>query len=60
MRKIRGKYAKTKEEEIYTIHAKKDWNDPVRQHFFPLTGGCSEGLGAFRFFFKKGAENIKY
>ena len=20
--------------------------------FFPLTGGCSEGLGAFRFFFK--------
>ena len=21
-------------------------------HFFPLTGGCSEGLGAFRFFFK--------
>ena len=21
--------------------------------FFPLTGGCSEGLGAFRFFFKQ-------
>ena len=21
--------------------------------FFPQTGGCSEGLGAFRFFFKK-------
>ena len=21
-------------------------------YFFPLTGGCSEGLGAFRFFFK--------
>ena len=21
--------------------------------FFPLTGGCSEGLGAFCFFFKK-------
>ena len=21
-------------------------------HFFPQTGGCSEGLGAFRFFFK--------
>ena len=21
--------------------------------FFPLTGGCSEGLGAFRFFFKR-------
>ena len=21
--------------------------------FFPLTGGCSEGLEAFRFFFKK-------
>ena len=25
------------------------------QHFFPLTGGCSEGLGAFRFFFKNPA-----
>ena len=24
----------------------------AEQHFFPLTGGCSEGLGAFRFFFK--------
>ena len=23
------------------------------KHFFPLTGGCSEGLGAFRFFFKQ-------
>ena len=22
-------------------------------NFFPLTGGCSEGLGAFRFFFKQ-------
>ena len=22
-------------------------------NFFPLTGGCSEGLGAFRFFLKK-------
>ena len=21
--------------------------------FFPLTGGCSEGLGAFRFYFKR-------
>ena len=25
--------------------------------FFPLTGGCSEGLGAFRFFFKEEREN---
>ena len=24
-----------------------------QQQFFPLTGGCSEGLGAFRFFFKQ-------
>ena len=24
----------------------------TNKHFFPLTGGCSEGLGAFRFFFK--------
>ena len=24
----------------------------VKNIFFPLTGGCSEGLGAFRFFFK--------
>ena len=24
-----------------------------KQHFFPQTGGCSEGLGAFRFFFKQ-------
>ena len=26
---------------------------PTRFDFFPLTGGCSEGLGAFRFFFKQ-------
>ena len=26
---------------------------PKRLTFFPLTGECSEGLGAFRFFFKK-------
>ena len=25
---------------------------PKRFDIFPLTGGCSEGLGAFRFFFK--------
>ena len=25
---------------------------PTRFDFSPLTGGCSEGLGAFRFFFK--------
>ena len=25
----------------------------VNRHFFPQTGGCSEGLGAFRFFFKQ-------
>ena len=25
---------------------------PIRLTFFPLTGGCSEGLGAFKFFFK--------
>ena len=23
----------------------------LQTQFFPLTGGCSEGLGAFRFFF---------
>ena len=31
------------------------FRDTLQQHiltFFPLTGGCSEGLGAFRFFFK--------
>ena len=27
--------------------------------FFPLTGGCSEGLGAFRFFFKYGVNEHK-
>ena len=26
---------------------------PKRFDFFLLTGGCSEGLGTFRFFFKK-------
>ena len=26
--------------------------------FFPLTGGCSEGLGAFRFFFRHRRENV--
>ena len=26
---------------------------PKRFDVFPLTGGCSEGLGAFRFFFKQ-------
>ena len=26
--------------------------------FFPLTGGCSEGLGAFRFFFKQRGANV--
>ena len=26
---------------------------PKRFDFFPLTGGCLEGLGAFRFFFKQ-------
>ena len=25
----------------------------TRFEFFPLTGGCSEGLDAFRFFFKQ-------
>ena len=27
---------------------------PRRFHIFPLTGGCSEGLDAFRFFLKHG------
>ena len=30
----------------------------ILQRFFPLTGGCSEGLGAFRFFFRHHRENI--
>ena len=32
------------------LHKKKDRTE--HDNFFPLTGGCSEGLGAFRFFFK--------
>ena len=36
----------------------------TNKHFFPQTGGCSEGLGAFRFFFKndkeKGTRITKY
>ena len=34
----------------------EQYGNVVERHFFPLTGGCSEGLGAFRFFFK----NAKY
>ena len=30
----------------------------TREEFFPLTGGCSEGLGAFRFFFKLGRNPV--
>ena len=26
--------------------------EPAMESIFPLTGGCSEGLGAFWFFFK--------
>ena len=29
-----------------------------RFDMFPLTGGCSEGLGAFRFFFEHKNSNI--
>ena len=29
------------------------WMWETTRHFFPLTGGCSEGLGAFWFFFKQ-------
>ena len=31
---------------------------PKRFDIFPLTGGCSEGLDAFRFFFKIMEPNI--
>ena len=30
------------------------------RHFFPLTKGCSEGLDAFRFFFKQHHETGMY
>ena len=34
--------------------------DPTQTTFFPLTGGCSEGLDAFRFFFKHTQIHTRY
>ena len=31
---------------------------PNNSHFSPLTGGCSEGLGAFRFFVKNKSSDL--
>ena len=41
------------ERTVDPMHRGTHLNVMRRLTFFPLTGGCSEGLGAFIFFFKQ-------